>query len=111
MSNTFDAQLASNTTVSPQQQGTVATASPGAAGPGGQVDVAKQVLLAAGVAVAGAVTLAYLFRKGEKEVPLHFDAASALFIFLSYQALNLPLTAICYKYHGHSAAQAYLMFH
>jgi hypothetical protein len=84
---------------------------PGGSGPGANTPVASQVLLATGVAVVGAVGIAYLFRKGESAVPLHFDAASALFIFLSYQAINIPLTAICYKLHGHSAAQAYLLMH
>jgi TPP-dependent pyruvate/acetoin dehydrogenase alpha subunit len=110
VSYTMDASVG-NTTVSPAQQGTAATSSPGASGPGAQTPVATQVLLAAGFAIVGAVGIAYVFRKGEKEVPLHFDSATAMWVFLAYQAINMPLTAIAYKFHGHKAAQAWLMFH
>lgn len=103
--------LGANTYVSSPQGTVSASAAAGSGGPGANTPVAKQVLMATGVAVVGAVGIAYLFRKGESAVPLHFDAASALFIFLSYQAINIPLTAVCYKFHGHSAAQAYLLMH
>jgi uncharacterized membrane-anchored protein YitT (DUF2179 family) len=102
-----------NTTVNgagPGQGTTPYTAAPGSGIPGSTMAVGTTALVFLGVSVAGLVGLRMAFGKGVALPPMRVDVSETAKVFLAYQAINIPLTLIAYKYHGHKFAQTYLLF-
>lgn len=91
-------------------QGTPAnSAAPGASAPLASMSVAKSAVVFLGVSVAGLVALRLAF--GERELPgIRVDALEVTKIYLAYQAFNVPLKLIAFRYHGHAWSQTVLTF-
>lgn len=86
------------------------SAAPGAAGPGGQMQVGKAVLWTIGTAAAALLGLGLVFRKGGGPLPpLRIDAINALNIYFSWLLVNGTVKVLAYRYHGHAWSQAYLL--
>ena len=102
-----------STTVSGAGPGTgttPVTSAPGSGLPGSAMAVGTTAVVFLGVSVAGLVGLRLLFGQGVKLPPMRVDASETAKVFLAYQAINIPLTLLSYKYHGHKWAQTYLLF-
>ncbi len=85
-----------------------ATAAPGATAPLGQMGVDKAVIVTIGVAAGALLAMRVLF--GEKKTPpVQVSAMSALNVYFSWLLINGAVKIVAYKYHGHKAAQAYLL--
>ena len=100
-----------NTYVSaPQGAAPQATAAPGATAPLANVSMTQAVIIPLATAGVGLGVLYYLFRRGGvKMPPLRVDAANALNVYFSWLLIDVPVTMLAYKYHGHNVAQAYLL--
>lgn len=102
-----------NTTVNGARPGSGTTpysAAPGSGLPGATMAVGTTALVFLGVSIAGLVGLRLAFGKGVGLPPMRVDASETAKVFLSYQAINIPLTLIAYHYHGHKWSQTYLLF-
>jgi hypothetical protein len=101
----------SNTYVSdPSGNPPVASTAPGALGPLGQISMTQAVLIPLGTAAVGLGALYWLFRKGGVKLPpLRIDAANVLNVYFSWLILDVPITMLAYKYHGHKVSQAFLL--
>jgi hypothetical protein len=85
-------------------------AAPGAQGPGGQMGITPAVIWTIGGAAAALVAIGYVFRKGEKALPpIRVDAINMLNVYFSWLVVNGTVKILCYRYHGHKLAQAYLL--
>jgi hypothetical protein len=91
--------------------GTVAaSASPGATGPGAQTDIGHAAAYTIVGAAAGLFVLGYAFRAGGKALPpLRVDAMNMLNVWFSWLVIDGTVKVLCYRYHGHKWAQAYLL--
>jgi hypothetical protein len=103
--------MASNTYVSQpgdQQQWTMPMA-PGAAGPGGQMNMAHAVVWlivgAAGISVA----TGYLARKGIRPELGRFDAIDAVWNAATVAVVFGTFKILAYRFHGHKLSQAVLL--
>lgn len=88
----------------------VASSAPGAQGPLGQISMTQATLIPLLTGVVGLAGLYWLFRKGGVKLPpLRIDAANALNVYFSWLVIDVPITMLAYKYHGHKVAQAFLL--
>ena len=101
----------SNTYVSePGGAAPVASAAPGALAPLGQISMTQAVLIPLGTAAVGLGALYWLFRRGGVKLPpLRIDAANVLNVYFSWLIMDVPVTLLAYKNHGHKVAQAFLL--
>lgn len=83
---------------------------PGSGAPGAQMSVTKQALLFLVVAVGGLTAFRLLFHEGERLAPMRVDVTEVIKVYLSYQAINVPMKLVAFHYHGHSFSQAILTF-
>lgn len=106
---TVAADASLGTYVSPPGAAPVATAAPGAQGPGAQVGVDKAALLILGTSIVGLVALRVIFGKGPGLPGMRVDATEVIKVWLAYETVNIPLKLLAYHWYGHQVSQAYII--
>lgn len=92
------------------RQTTAATGAPGAAAPMASMSVTKAAVVFLVFSIVGLALFRWLLTEGERLAPMRVDATEVIKIYLSYQAINVPMKLLAFHFHGHSFSQAILTF-